>query len=428
MDCSSKLESFCFSHLEDELHSTFAKSRHCDTSVYVENEELFQTLDAHCEQSISGDGCASPIVIAGEPGSGKSAFLSNWTDRRRSSAPPTRSLEYDEFVFWHAIGCSRLSTQVSHLLRRLVNSLTKHFELKEVMDLADDKLPWVLPRILERAAKKGRVVIVIDGGLQHICSKDEDLGLRWLPLRLPPNVRMIISVMLPTVHGNLSRNSDYATMLHAKTQHTWDEIQRRRWPIVLIERMDSGNVTSVIEKFHTMGTKEISLSEKRNLKECISLHPMAGNPFFLTYILRAIYHANELKYDMQQCLRRWASSKVKSSSYLIEQILATFESGFVKNETLGSEMGRNGAYILGPMLGHSLSLLFVARHGLHENELFELLGYVQEKSKWIDKTSGTVVPVKLKIVKMLMQKKKRLIDVFRSFDTDVSCIKIEISL
>lgn len=185
---SKELESFCFSHMEDKLHSTFANSRiDNETNVYIEESFLFQQLDAYCEQNASSENFVSPLVVAGESGVGKSAFLANWIARRKSNAPPTQSLDYDEYVFWHTIGCSRLSTKVSHLLRRLVNSITKHFELKEIIDLTDDKLPWVLPRLLERAAKKGRIVIVIDGGLQHICSSDEDYGLKWLPLRLPPN-------------------------------------------------------------------------------------------------------------------------------------------------------------------------------------------------------------------------------------------------
>ncbi len=73
---------------------------------------------------------------------------------------------------------------------------------------------------------------------------------------------------------------------------------------------------------------------------------------------------------------------------------------------------------LGSLLGNSLCLLFVARHGLHERELIELLDLVQKQSSWNSQTQGTVVPVKLNILKMMIENKQRLIDIFRSFDTD----------
>ena len=98
-------------------------------------------------------------------------------------------------MFWHTIGCSRLSTQITHLLRRLVNELVVHFELKETMDIADEKLPWILSRLLERASQRGRVVVVIEG-LQHICSNDKDYELKWLPLSLPPNSKWVIFLFI----------------------------------------------------------------------------------------------------------------------------------------------------------------------------------------------------------------------------------------
>ena len=67
-----------------------------------------------------------------------------------------------------------------------MNGLISHFEIKETMGLADEKLPWVLPRLLERCSKKGRVIVVIDN-LGNLCSNDKDLGLKWLPLSLPTN-------------------------------------------------------------------------------------------------------------------------------------------------------------------------------------------------------------------------------------------------
>mmetsp|Transcript_3762 Transcript_3762/g.6289 ORF Transcript_3762/g.6289 Transcript_3762/m.6289 type:complete len:101 (-) Transcript_3762:30-332(-) len=75
-----------------------------------------------------------------------------------------------------------ISSNVSHLLRRLENWLLNQFNLKDDIDLSsNDQLPWILPRLLERASKKGNAIIVLDG-LNHT----QQSSLRWLPSKLPP--------------------------------------------------------------------------------------------------------------------------------------------------------------------------------------------------------------------------------------------------
>ena len=239
---------------------------------------------------------------------------------------------------------------------------------------------------------------------------------------------MVLSATRPADPNRHSQISDHAKKLQIKIQNTWGEMLRRKWPMVFIEKMDKNNVSILIEKFLLLPTKcrngDILLSQKNQLVEIISSHQNVGNPFFVTSILRGIYHAVFLGCDVQHCLTKWVSRKVDTTSDLIEQMLLTFELDLPRNETNEYSGPRcrtkdkNNTSRFGSLLGHSLSLLFVARHGLHENELFDLLGRVQEQSSWNNKTKGTVVPVKIKILKMLMQKKERLIDVFRSFDTD----------
>lgn len=36
---------------------------------------------------------------------------------------------HKEFIFWHVAGCSRISCQMSHMLRRLETELRVHFDL-----------------------------------------------------------------------------------------------------------------------------------------------------------------------------------------------------------------------------------------------------------------------------------------------------------
>ncbi len=100
----------------------------------------------------------------------------------------------------------------------------------------------------------------------------------------------------------------------------------------------------------------------------------------------------------------------RTTAELFEHVLLLFESGTPRKISAGGDNSN--------LLGWALCLLFVARHGLHERELIELLDLVQQQSIWNSQTSGTAVPVKLKILNMLMKNKQRLIDIFRSFDKD----------
>ena len=58
------------------------------------------------------------------------------------------------------------------------------------------QLPWDLPRFLELASKKGKILILIDG-LHRLRFEEADIGLKWLPLSFPSNCRVIISTTSP---------------------------------------------------------------------------------------------------------------------------------------------------------------------------------------------------------------------------------------
>jgi len=402
-------EQFCFSLLEDELHANFAKN------PFVEEEQftnLFQELNLYCEP-YTGREDNKPLVVMGETGIGKSAAIAHWASVRRvgNSSLTRNRLDPAEFVFYHAIGCSRLSTQVVQLLRRLVNSIISHFQIKDVMNLADEKLPWILPRLLEKASKKGRLIICIDG-LHHICSNDKDYGLLWLPTHLPSGVKIIVSATTPIIITPTDSDqpiSDHSKRFQVKIQQTWNEINRRKYTQVTLECMKITSVANYIDKYLSLDTncpQQLVVDMKLQVIETIGSNPLATNQQFVNVFLRGLCHAIGLGYNVNQCLIAWMPCRTIVD--LFEQIFILFEAG-------GSSSCR-----LGSLLGDSLSLLFVARHGLHERELMDLLRLVHKQSDWNVLTEGTAIPIKLKILQMLLEDKQRLIDVFRSFDTDGS--------
>ena len=234
------------------------------------------------------------------------------------------------------------------------------------------------------------------------------------------SVKMILSAITPAEDtGNAQRESDHSRKLQSKVKQTWEEIQRRQWPMLPMERLqDDAAVGSFVERYltlHTQATNQDNLLGVRaQVIETVCTHPLANNPLFVSSMLDGTIHAISLGYSVNKCLV--TLMPCRSAESLLENMLSLFESGAPRKSSL---CGANGdIHPLGSLLGDSFSLLFVARHGLHEKELLELLDRVRQQSRWNSETKGTVVPIKLKILKMLMQKKNRLIDVFRSFDTD----------
>lgn len=53
-----------------------------------------------------------------------------------------------------------------------------------------------------------------------------------------------------------------------------------------------------------------------------------------------------------------------------------------------------------------------------QNTAQELVARVRENVRWKNETKDTVIPIKIKILHAIAKKKNRLLELFRSFDTD----------
>jgi hypothetical protein len=143
----------CIGNLEHHVHKVFATIRvPGEDFVYSASLDLFNRLDEYCDDDSdimdSSDGSPrAPFLIKGESGTGKSALLSNWLDRRERMLEKTRNNhEEKEFTFWHAVGCSRQSMNVNVLIRRLIVELKNRFELQRAIPKTQDQYSWELPR------------------------------------------------------------------------------------------------------------------------------------------------------------------------------------------------------------------------------------------------------------------------------------------
>lgn len=179
------------SYLESAFHHGFMRSRiKTGEFVYHENTRLTRELDEFCDVDAMHQP-KGPIILLGESGVGKSAFLANWLVRRKKMFQNWQT-SYPEFIFYHVVGCTRQSCFVSNLLERILREIKEYFELNKEIPDVEERLGWQFPRFLEAASKKGRVILIIDG-LQRLRTSDGESILKWVPLAFPPNVRIIFS-------------------------------------------------------------------------------------------------------------------------------------------------------------------------------------------------------------------------------------------
>lgn len=332
----------CIGHLENNLHEVFASARvPGEDYVYSSSTELYNSLDDYCDEQVLLES-RPPFLVLGEHGSGKSALLANWCNRRAKS----KSRNRNEFIFWHAIGCTRHSTRVSNMLRRLMTELKKQFELTREVSAANDNLSWEFPRFLELAAKKGKVIIVMDGLGRLTTDDGNEASMMWLPLEFPANVRVILTAAAPNTmefNGNGSSGGDSSP----RKSRFITELERRKLQVLRIKPLERPMSRGIIEAFirktvQGSSTAHLStafLTESEENEESnmglvmfdtqlarIADHPLATNPLFLSVYLRCINWAVTRGYSMWQLEEEWLAAT--DCKELMHVVLGKFEEGF----------------------------------------------------------------------------------------------------
>jgi len=111
--------------VERQMHEAFAEERsHLHTGRIEEAALLTKRVQGTDRQ---------PVVITGESGSGKSAFLATWYRRYIEGHP-------DDYVLAYFIGASPDSSDHMRLLRNMCKELKSNFDLEEDIPEDDTKL------------------------------------------------------------------------------------------------------------------------------------------------------------------------------------------------------------------------------------------------------------------------------------------------
>jgi tetratricopeptide (TPR) repeat protein len=296
-------------------HEAFARSR---STVYVGRPGSFERLDAHA----TGD--EQPLVVLGESGSGKSALLANWVLHWRETHPA-------DLVLVHFVGATAASSDWARMVRRLVEELDRQFGIDEEVPDDPEALRVAFANRLHMAAARGRTVLVIDA-LNQLEDKDGAPDLVWLPVTLPPEVRLIVS----TLPGR--------PLL---------EIERRGWPTLEVEPLEREERHRFTVGYLHQYTKELSSEQLERILEA----PQTSNPLFLRALLEE--------------LRLWGEHETiaeRIGHYLEARSIADLYGRILRRYEEDYERDRPG------LVRDALSLIWAARRGLSESELLDLLG------------------------------------------------------
>ena len=304
---------------EAALHEAFARSR---TGVYIGKQEYFDRLDAYVDNPSDGQG----LVVLGESGSGKSALLANWIQRRCESHP-------NQHLIAHFIGATADSVNWQLMLRRIMGELKAEFDIPdEIPDDADALRSafanWL--HIVSAQCASSPLVLVIDA-LNQLEDREGALDLVWLPPVVPDNVRLVLS----TLPGR-----------------PLEVIQKRNWLSLAIKPLDDAERRTLIHDCLAQYTKSLNAEQTDRIANA----PQTANPLYLRALLEElrVFGSHEL---LNERIDGYLQAPTIRDLYY--KIICRWEQDYGGDTDL---------------VGDALSLIWASRRGLSETELLELLG------------------------------------------------------
>ncbi|KAI9995301.1 hypothetical protein PInf_012353 [Phytophthora infestans] len=312
------------SYLESAFHHGFMRLRlRTGEFVYNEDPRLTRELDEFCDVD-SMHTPKGPVILLGESGMGKSAFLANWL--------------------------------------RILREIKEYFELNKEIPDVEERLSWQFPRFLEAASKKGRVILVVDG-LHRLHTNNGESILKWVPLAFPPNVRIIFSGTLNYPTSKLSHVLNVGTLTvprdddecavggdyYEKTSLSAQMIERikmeagrRNWKLIHVLPLAEEDRRRIVKRFISK-SRDISYRDNSGSLQRAGLQlfeiqqnaivgvPMNASPHFLKNFLTCLLWAVKEGFNIHTVFESWLGAD--SVAQLLESVLRSMEIGYTPDQS-----------------------------------------------------------------------------------------------
>lgn len=323
---------------ERDSHYEFAEKR---SRYFVGRAEILQRISDYLTDRDTN----APLIIHGQPGSGKTALLAKGLlDLVKSAIPNPQSSIAARFV-----GATPRSCDLRSLLTDLCQEIGVErvpTDMSELVTTFRDRLsPGQASE--DEAARQIRteqeVVLFLDG-VDQLNPTDNALLLKWLPRELAPGVKLVMSVMqTEKAEGEESREAD-----------PFDTV-RHNWPdsMFALGGLAGSDAETLLQAWLKETRRALQDTQKQEV-----LDKFAGCPLPL-YLKLAFEEA-----------RQWASydglpTRPDGSCHVAGDIRGLIVDLFRRLE----QPRRHGQ----TLPGRSLAYLAAARRGLSEDELMEIL-------------------------------------------------------
>jgi len=165
---------------EAEYHELFIADR---TRRFVGRRDALDRMHAFCDKA---DG-PSVLIVAGEPGCGKSALMGRFSEEVLHN-------HADWLILPHFVGASPGSTSLRLTLRRLCTHLNRSLGITDEATEDIKVLFTTFPELLTKAAEQNKILIVLDA-VNQLEKTDNAHTMSWLPQVLPGKIKIVISTL-----------------------------------------------------------------------------------------------------------------------------------------------------------------------------------------------------------------------------------------
>jgi len=309
--------------LEDKIHEKFKIDR---SKIFIGREDILNSVDKYVD---SDD--VSPLVIYGESGVGKSAFISKLITSLENKKDDNIDLLY------RFVGISEISSQPKLFLDNLIVEIYQRLdeETKESSKDYSETINRFISSLNQYSDKSSKKLVIIIDALDQFETKN---SLEWIEEELPKNIKMIVST-LPSKDENGLDYGEYFNVLKTKVQK--DNMYQ-------IEKLNLDDGKSIIDSWLVTNNKKLTSNQ---LNHILNLFKNNGLPLYLKII-----------FDQALLWKSYDENyKDLNDETLIGSIRTYFKNLVVKQHHANM------------LLEHTIGYIGASKNGLSENEIVEIL-------------------------------------------------------